>query len=156
LTAYLIIHASLERFHHKISTLINRQFNINNIEEKVKMSEHRENDDRDDSEDDEQPTLSAATLEALKLFALSTGIKLGGDSSINDGAGGHTNTQEEDNECVADSVDIIAKVRDHFDVKDRDQVFHCSYEDGDRKIEFDVNGVKRQLGQTLSSTGLTM
>jgi hypothetical protein len=38
---------------------------------------------------------------------------------------------------------VIARVREHFDVKDRDQVFHCCYVDetnDQRKIEFDVTG----------------
>lgn len=78
--------------------------------------------------------LSAQTLLALKEFALSSGVMI-------------------DNED-----DVVESVREHFEVKDREETFNVSYEskDGKRKIDFAVNGVKRELGQTLNSTGLTM
>ena len=89
--------------------------------------------DRSDDEDNE-PSLSAATLEALKLFALSSGI------TVN-----------------AETTDVVSAVRSHFDIHEREQVFHIIYGEGtEREINFDVFGVKRTLGQTLSSTGLTM
>ena len=55
-------------------------------------------------------------------------------------------------------LNILSAVREHFDVKDRDEKFVVSYrsQDGLRSVDFTVKGVKRQLGQTLSSTGLTM
>ena len=53
---------------------------------------------------------------------------------------------------------IVDVVRDHFDVKDRDEKFLVEYsnQDGSRNVRFEVLGVKRRLGQTLESTGLTM
>ena len=80
-----------------------------------------------------EPTLSAATLEALKLFALSSGIDVGSSGD-----------------------EIVSAVRDHFDVQDKDQTFHYEYKNESREVRFSVKGVKRELGQTLSSTGLTM
>ena len=78
--------------------------------------------------------LSAQTLLALKEFALSSGVMI-------------------DNED-----DVIDSVREHFEVKDREETFDISYESKDkqRKVEFSVHGIKRELGQTLNSTGLTM
>ena len=91
--------------------------------------------DSDNSDgDDNEPCLSAATLEALKLFALSSGIAVS-----------------------PETTDVVSAVRSHFDIQEREQVFHISYGEGtDREIKFDLFGVKRVLGQTLSSTGLTM
>ena len=58
----------------------------------------------------------------------------------------------------SNSVSIVDAVRDHFDVKDRDEKFLVHYKSDDecREIRFELKGVKRRLGQTLSSTGLTM
>lgn len=77
--------------------------------------------------------LSTETLLALKEFALSSGVML-------------------------DTNRIIDSVREHFEVKDREDVFHISYtsKDFDRTVEFDLKGIKKELGQTLDSTGLTM
>ncbi len=97
------------------------------------MSEFKANLSRKDV-DEELTGLSAATLLALKEFALSSGV------------------------AINDEDDVLESVKDHFIDKDRDEIFHISYEskDGERKIGFDVKGIKRELGQTLNSTGLTM
>lgn len=90
--------------------------------------------DADSDVEDNEPCLSAATLEALKLFALSSGI------AVN-----------------PETADVVSAVRSHFDIHEREQVFHIMYGEGtEREIKFDVFGVKRTLGQTLSSTGLTI
>ena len=84
-------------------------------------------------EGDSEPTLSLATLAALQEFASFSGITLNSED------------------------DVISTVRDHFDVKDKRQTFPFTFERfGFKTIEFSVKGVKRHLGQTLSSTGLTM
>ncbi|RYY80833.1 hypothetical protein EON63_16550 [archaeon] len=53
---------------------------------------------------------------------------------------------------------LLKSVQQHFQLQEREEIFHVSYQsnDGKRSISFDVKGVKRELGQTLSSTGLTM
>lgn len=76
--------------------------------------------------------LSSETLLALKEFAFNSGIL-----------------------CV-DSENILNAVQNHFEMKDKDETFDVSYEDNDRTINFTLSGVKRELGQTLSSTGLTI
>jgi hypothetical protein len=47
-------------------------------------------------------------------------------------------------------------VSKHFDVVDREEIFHYNWSEGDRTVSFSLRGLKRELGQTLSSTGLTM
>jgi formaldehyde-activating enzyme involved in methanogenesis len=81
--------------------------------------------------------LSAATIAALKEFAMARGI-------VEDDDYEGEMDEEEGNEA-----DIIERVRRHYEVKDRDEVFQFKYGD----IEFSLKGVKRELGQTLSSTG---
>ena len=58
----------------------------------------------------------------------------------------------------SDAVSVVDAVRNHFDVKDRDEKFlvHYKTDDESREIRFELKGVKRRFGQTLSSTGLTM
>ena len=96
-------------------------------------------DDSDSDDDNEVPTLSAETLLALRGFALDSGVGVGGDDE--------------------DVGDVIKSVRDHFQVQDRNDVFTMDYTattDPSRKVRFACKGIKRELGQTLSSTGLTM
>jgi predicted nicotinamide N-methyase len=50
------------------------------------------------------------------------------------------------------TAEIVRAVREHFDVKERDEVFDLQF----GAISFQVKGVKRHLGQTLNSTGLTI
>lgn len=53
---------------------------------------------------------------------------------------------------------IIESARKHFEPECRDDVFDINYtsKDGTRDVAFKLKGVKRELGQTLYSTGLTM
>lgn len=90
--------------------------------------------DEDDSGEDVSAALSEETLKALREFALDQGVML------------------------TDSNKLIESVREHFEVKDREDVFKISYcsKDKSRSVAFDLKGVKRELGQTLDSTGLTM
>ena len=82
---------------------------------------------------DEPVSLSAETLAALKAFALQSGVAI-----------------EEEN--------VISSVRQHFDIQDKGEIFSNTFRscDGKKSISFNVKGVKRELGQTLNSTGLTM
>jgi hypothetical protein len=78
--------------------------------------------------------LSLETLKALKEFALDSGI------------------------AVVDDSNIIDSVKDHFEIKDKEQIFEISYTSTSNtiQVEFEVVGFKKELGQTLDSTGLTM
>ena len=84
---------------------------------------------------DEQVTLSPETLAALKAFAASSGIVCDDNTDDNDNNG----------------CNIIESVRKHFEI-DPNDVFEYQYGD----IKLSLKGVKRELGQTLASTGLTM
>lgn len=96
--------------------------------------ETKDHDEHSDSESEGGGVqLSEETLRALREFALDSGV-------------------------YVDSNKIIESVRDHFEEKDREDVFKISYasKDGERKVDFNLKGIKRELGQTLDSTGLTM
>ena len=83
--------------------------------------------------------LSEEALKALKEFAQSSGIDY--DDEDEDGNG---------------TTNILSAVTKHFDVKDKYDIFHLSWENQETKIELHLKGIKRELGQTLNSTGLTM
>lgn len=98
--------------------------------------------------DDEVPMLSLETLNILKGFAQEKGLTVSDESE-----------------------DILKSIQSHFDVKDREECFDFTFSSEDRNIQFSVEGVKRELGnfilsffvinglvlgQTLSSTGLTI
>ena len=93
--------------------------------------------DENDNDDDYEG-LSMESLEALK--ELISELRIPCDSS---------------NE---DERNILSAVRNHFDVKDKNEKFIAKYssKDGSHQVEFCVNGLKKELGQTLSSTGLTV
>lgn len=95
----------------------------------------------------EELHLSAATLAALKEFALHKGIVKDSDDSDEE-------VTEQQAESIVDksSLDVLQRVRDHYAVKERDEIFEFKFGD----IQFRLAGVKRELGQTLSSTGLTL
>lgn len=95
------------------------------------MSSH----DSDDEGDSNDVGLSAETLRALREFALDRGIYVA----------------EEDDK-------IVQTVREHCEVKDREDIFKIDYssKDGQRSAKFELKGIKKELGQTLDSTGLTM
>ena len=112
-----------------------------------------------DDDDGDIPSLSPEAAAALRAFALAQGIAV------------DTAATDDDNEGAGedDAGDLISAVRDHFDVKDKDETFKVEYMDDGyneelgamntadlRCIRFEVKGVKRSLGQTLSSTGLTI
>eukprot|EP00607_Mallomonas_marina_P004459 CAMPEP_0182437132 /NCGR_PEP_ID=MMETSP1167-20130531/84833_1 /TAXON_ID=2988 /ORGANISM="Mallomonas Sp, Strain CCMP3275" /LENGTH=248 /DNA_ID=CAMNT_0024629931 /DNA_START=130 /DNA_END=873 /DNA_ORIENTATION=- len=84
--------------------------------------------------DDEDEGLSAETLQALKEFTLDLGMQ------------------------CAEEEDILASVRDHFNIQDKEEIFNMEYtsEDGCRVVKYSCRGLKKELGQTLSSTGLTV
>jgi hypothetical protein len=88
-------------------------------------------DDSDDEGGHETITLSESTLAALKDFALSSGIEY-------------------------DEFDPINSIKDHFDVKERYDTFVYEFRSQYLSIELKLRGIKRELGQTLQSTGLTM
>ena len=57
--------------------------------------------------------------------------------------------------------DLLEKVTNHFDVKDKYESFEVKYgcdlkDNEEGKVHFTLHGLKRELGQTLNSTGLTM
>ena len=54
--------------------------------------------------------------------------------------------------------DVLETITNHFDVKDKYENFQVKYgeQSGEDEINFTVRGLKRELGQTLNSTGLTM
>jgi hypothetical protein len=95
-----------------------------------------------DSDTDEPPQLNASTLEILKQFAIEKGAKIA--SSTDD----------------SPAEDIIESIHSYFALskEDRKETFHVNYTSSDDtvKVSFDVEGVRRELGQTLDSTGLTM
>ncbi|KAJ1437205.1 hypothetical protein B484DRAFT_324731 [Ochromonadaceae sp. CCMP2298] len=91
-----------------------------------------------EDEEDEGGLLSADTLAALRAFAQENGVCFGGEG----GAGS----------------DVIDSVRKHFEVKEREDVFKIEYasKDGQREVKYELKGIKRELSQTLNSTGLTI
>ena len=91
---------------------------------------------------DEMPALSAATLLALQQFALDSGVAI----------------DPVEEEAPNSSISVLASVRRHFEVQDKEDEFHYEFESKDRqrKVNFKLKGIKKELGQTLDSTGLTM
>lgn len=52
---------------------------------------------------------------------------------------------------------MISQIQSHFDMKDKYDNFEINFgEESERPVNFTVKGVKRELGQTLYSTGLTV
>jgi len=92
-----------------------------------------------DGSDDLLSGLSEETMKALREFALQQGVSL-------------------DVHARNDRKDLIDSVLKHFQVQDREEFFPIEYSSNDqsRTVKFGVKGVKRELGQTLSSTGLTI
>ena len=99
------------------------------------------------SDVEDRPQLSAETLLALKEFAAYSGIGIvAGD--------------EDDNETVLNAV------TKHFDVSDSEkyEIFHFIWKENSNpeatpscnSIELNLRGIRRDLGQTLNSTGLTV
>ena len=96
-----------------------------------------ESSDSDSSvESSERVTLSMETLDILKQYAMEVGA-----------------ISAEDN-----SDDIMSSIQMFFDEPDKEDTFIVDYTSlsGEISVYFEVKGIKRELGQTLSSTGLTM
>eukprot|EP01031_Cornospumella_fuschlensis_P027203 gene27203-32868_t len=76
--------------------------------------------------------LSAETIKALREFALEKGVNIIGDDPEADGS----------------NKDLLQSVHQHFQLQDREEIFHVSYQsnDGKRSVSFDVKGIKRELG----------
>jgi predicted nicotinamide N-methyase len=87
--------------------------------------------------EDEAITLSPATLAALMEFAREKGVKV--------------ERREEEGESE-EAVDVVRAVQQHFDVKDKETIFRPSF----GGVVLELMGLKRELGQTLDSTGLTI
>lgn len=107
--------------------------------------------------DDVLSGMSAETLAALKEFASLSGIKL---DKANEGTTKTTAAEEDDDN---DPLSILTSLRNHFQLpaSERETTYPIHYESSAgieprRVIDFSVKGVKRELGQTLDSTGLTM
>jgi hypothetical protein len=118
------------------------------LEAQVGAEEEEVESEGDEEEDGEGGgLLSADTLAALKAFALDNGVFLGEGGAGGGGAGGG-----------GAGVDVIDSVRKHFEVKEREDVFKIEYasKDGLREATYELKGIKRELSQTLDSTGLTM
>ena len=93
-------------------------------------------EDGDEVADEPEVGLSAETLAALTAFALDSGVSL-------------------------DTGNVLGSVREHFDIKDKEDVFSYEFSPSEMEpttapIHFSVKGLKKEVGQTLSSTGLTM
>ena len=83
----------------------------------------------------EHLSLSSEALAALREFALAKGCDIESD---------------EENE------NFLNKVQSHFDIKDKTDQFEFEFGQGKDQIRFKLDGLKREIGQTLSSTGLTL
>lgn len=81
--------------------------------------------------------LSMEALKALKEFAVERGVDVDSDE---------------------EETDVISKVQNFCDIQDKNDSFNFSYgsEKDGNLISFTVNGLKREVGQTLQSTGLTL
>jgi hypothetical protein len=98
------------------------------------MAESSDSDSSVDSS--ERVMLSMETLDVLKQYAMEVGA-----------------ISAEDN-----SDDILSSIQMFFDEPDKEDTFIVDYTSlsGEISVYFEVKGIKRELGQTLSSTGLTM
>lgn len=73
-----------------------------------------------------------------------------------------------ENEAIVEDNDVLYSMRGFFDAPDKDDIFNVQYSTSDAavsrssnplsrvEVNFTVKGVRRDLGQTLDSTGLTM
>lgn len=97
------------------------------------------NDESDGDED--EIGLSPETLQALKEFALSSGIAI------------EANANDEVNKV---KNNILSAVTSHFDIQDKYKTITAHFENNEYNITLSFKSIKRELGQTLSSTGLTI
>lgn len=85
-------------------------------------------------EEDEPLALSSAALAALQEFAAERGI------AVEDDAG---------------DVDVRAEIQKALDVEPKEDSFRFAF-GADEQIVVRLNGLRRDIGQTLQSTGLTL
>ena len=83
-------------------------------------------------DDDFELSLSSAALEALKEFAVERGIAVESDAN-----------------------DIREDIQKALDVEPREDSFKFTFGEHD-EITIRLNGLRRDIGQTLQSTGLTL
>ncbi|CAH0479731.1 unnamed protein product [Peronospora belbahrii] len=94
---------------------------------------------KDDSDDNEHLTLSATALAALQEFAIEQGISVGNDSS-----------------------DMRLDIQKALDIEPKEDSFEFQFgksadgHKGEAAITIRLNGLRRDIGQTLQSTGLTL
>ena len=94
-------------------------------------------------------TLSPEAMAALKLFAVERGCDVDSDSDADDG-----------NETSNNG--LLSKIQNHFDIRDKNDEFQFKFEPNVATehslgtIEFTLHGLKKEIGQTLNSTGLTL
>jgi hypothetical protein len=106
--------------------------------------------------------LSADTLAALKEFAAMSGVQIDNKKKSHPRVGidaGHADEEEDED----DPLSILSSLKNHFQLpaSERETTYPIHYETSPgvadrRTIDFTVKGIKRELGQTLDSTGLTM
>ena len=85
-------------------------------------------------QDETELELSSYALEALKDFALSKGIEI--DQN--------------------DNYSIRKNIQEAFDWKEKDESFNYEFHVKNEIIQIPLKGLRRDLGQTLESTGLTL
>lgn len=106
--------------------------------------------------------LSADTLAALKEFAAMSGVQIDNKKKSHPRVGidaGHADEEEDED----DPLSILSSLKNHFQLpaSERETTYPIHYETSPgvadrRTIDFTVKGIKRELGQTLDSTGLTI
>ena len=118
------------------------------------------------------PKLSVEALAALKEFAVqnglttsstgskggSTGSKGGNINARGGGRGGGGGGGGGGKEAPDDD-DVMFLISKYFEDPDKNDTFEIDYKsstDPSKSVSFTVKGVKRELGQTLDSTGLTI
>lgn len=94
--------------------------------------------------------LSASTLSALRDFALSSGVNLTKDND---------EPNKKENDDGSDVLTLLRSVNNHFGLQEREENFNYTFTDSNDSsysVSFNLRGLKKELGQTLESTGLTM
>ncbi|CAI5717807.1 hypothetical protein KXD40_001135 [Peronospora effusa] len=93
------------------------------------------NSNSDNDSDGEDLTLSVASLAALQEFAIEQGIAM-----------------------ISDSSDIRLDIQNALDIEPKEDSFEFKFgtSKGEAEIIIRLNGLRRDIGQTLQSTGLTL
>mmetsp|Transcript_55740 Transcript_55740/g.81451 ORF Transcript_55740/g.81451 Transcript_55740/m.81451 type:complete len:280 (-) Transcript_55740:143-982(-) len=88
-----------------------------------------------DEESDDELELPAATLEALKEFALEQHLDVN----------------------ISSMETLREQIQEKCDIADKEEIFEYTFSGtNEEQITVELKGVKKELGQTLSSTGLTI